>query len=1022
MRYGLTLATAFLILLGHAAIAQVSTSANLTIGVVPGITLSPTSLTYGSQLVGTTSVAQTTTFHNAATVAVVPTISITGTNSAEFSQSATCASPLPSGGNCTVSVTFTPSGAGTRMAALTISAPGGYTYTAGLSGTGTAVAPSITFTPNTLTFASQVVGTSSASKSLVARNGGNVTETISGISLTGSNPGDYSQTNNCPGSLAVNATCTINVTFTPTIAGTRTANVSVAANGGPYTAALSGTAAAAAPLVTFAPSSLTFASQTLNTSSPSQAVVATNAGNVAVVISGVTLTGSNPGDYSLAPAGTCSGTLAVAATCTVNVTFTPTVTGTRTASISVAGNGGPYTAALTGTGGGTFPLVVSSGVLKTQGGAPFLMVGDTPQSIMGKLPVCTAGNTFALCQNSADALPTQTMVAFFRDRAAHGFNTEQINIFCDTGFSCGTDAPTLADGVTHPFTGTLSGCVTGDQTCYDLATPNTAYFTAVDAMIQMAGKFNQNVLLTLGNPKCNGDGTRGAGFIGTLFKNNAVSSAKVTGFGTFIGTRYNAASFPNIVYQFGNDYLCYQTAADDNPAFAFMTAVKTADTNHLQTMQASFNLSTSLDNTTNNWAGLLSLNGAYTYYPPYDDITHARAQNLTKPAFVIESNYEGEDNLGCNTPSTSRDRKTLWWTFMSGGQGYIYGSQYSWPFAPGWNTASNIDTADVTQISYLYNFLNPLAWSTLVPDIGHTLVTAGFGTYANAPFTYGVPGGVCAVAGQNVADNTYVTSAKSSNGALALAYLPSNATITANMATLGTSATAVWYDPTKDPALGSSYTAICSPTGTNCASGSTTFKPSNQGLAAHTDGANDWVLKITATPVSGSSITGIALSNNSFTAPASDGTVVGSITVPGNNNSAATLSIIGTDAARFRLSSTTVPSNLLVNGTQSCNSSNCSVSLVATLAGATGSPFTQAETITGVGGGSATAYLSAASTILPVANGATSANTTTPHGSSAILTWDSSNAASCNATSGNFSTSGTSSGTLTVSPTANTTY
>ncbi len=545
-----------------------------------------------------------------------------------------------------------------------------------------------------------------------------------------------------------------------------------------------------------------------------------------------------------------------------------------------------------------YPLTVSGGVLKTQGGAPFLMLGDTPQSIMGKLPVCTAGNTFALCQNSNDALPTQTMVAWFRDRQQHGFNTEQINLFCDTGLNCATDAPTLADGVTHPFTGTLSGCVTGNQTCYDLATPNSAYFAVVDAMLSIAAKFGQNVLLTTGNPNCGG-----AGFIPALVNNQAAAPSKVTGFGTFLGTRYNSTAFPNIVWQFGNDYQCYQTLADDTPAFAFMTALKAADPGHLQTLQASFNLSTSLDNATHNWAGLLSLTGAYTYYPPYDDIAHARTQSLTQPPFVIESNYEGEDNLGCNTPSTFRDRKTLWWTFIGGGQGYIYGSHYSWQFATGWNTASNIDTADVTQINYLYNFLNPLSWSTLVPDTGHTAVTAGFGTYGTAPFAYGTPGGSCASAGLNVADNTYVTAAKTPTGTLTLAYLPYTSTgaVTVNMSVVGTNPTAVWYDPTKDPALGSSYTAICSPSGSVCPTGSTSFAPGTQGLSTHADGASDWVLKITGTALAGGTATAYLSAVNLETPSLNSGL---NTTIP--NGGTATLTWDSTGAASCTSSDFTV--------------------------------------------------------------------------------------------------------------------
>jgi len=102
--------------------------------------------------------------------------------------------------------------------------------------------PAISFSPASLSFGSQTVGTSSASQSIIATNVGNVTMPIT-ISLAGTNPGDYSQTNTSGGSLAPSASCTIHVTFTPTATGSRPATVKITdtGNGYIYQAALSGT-------------------------------------------------------------------------------------------------------------------------------------------------------------------------------------------------------------------------------------------------------------------------------------------------------------------------------------------------------------------------------------------------------------------------------------------------------------------------------------------------------------------------------------------------------------------------------------------------------------------------------------------------------------------------------------------------------------------------------------------------------------------------------------------------------------
>ena len=105
----------------------------------------------------------------------------------------------------------------------------------GSTGTG----PSASLSPTSLTFASQNLGTTSAAQAVTLTNSGPGTLSITSIAASG----DYAQTNNCGTSLAVNASCTINVTFTPTVAGTRTGTLTVTdnASNGSQTASLTGT-------------------------------------------------------------------------------------------------------------------------------------------------------------------------------------------------------------------------------------------------------------------------------------------------------------------------------------------------------------------------------------------------------------------------------------------------------------------------------------------------------------------------------------------------------------------------------------------------------------------------------------------------------------------------------------------------------------------------------------------------------------------------------------------------------------
>lgn len=311
--------------------------------------LSPTSLTYASQTVGTTSAAQSVTLSDVSGTALsITSIAITGTNSGDFAvSSTTCGSTLAGKSSCTISVTFTPTASGTRSAAVTVTDNGGGTsQSATLTGTGAGV--SLTISPSSLTYPVQVVGTSSTPQAVTLTNSSSSAVTITTVAVTGTNLKDFSQTNNCGSSLAANSSCTINVTFKPTTINTRTATLSVTDSGtnSPQTVSLKGIGTA----VSLSPASLTFAAQTVGTSSSPQAITLTNvSASGTVVISKLSITGSDSGDFS--ETNNC-GSIAPKGTCTINVTFKPTATGTRSASVSVADNGGgtPQTDALTGTG------------------------------------------------------------------------------------------------------------------------------------------------------------------------------------------------------------------------------------------------------------------------------------------------------------------------------------------------------------------------------------------------------------------------------------------------------------------------------------------------------------------------------------------------------------------------------------------------------------------------------------------------------------------------------------------------
>src|SRR5439155_1453625 len=108
----------------------------------PAVSLSPTSLNFGNQNVGTTSAPQTVTLSNIGTA----TLSITsigienGDYSSDFAETNNCGTSLAAGASCAINVTFKPTATGTRSAALTVTDNtnnhAGTNQTVSLTGTG----------------------------------------------------------------------------------------------------------------------------------------------------------------------------------------------------------------------------------------------------------------------------------------------------------------------------------------------------------------------------------------------------------------------------------------------------------------------------------------------------------------------------------------------------------------------------------------------------------------------------------------------------------------------------------------------------------------------------------------------------------------------------------------------------------------------------------------------------------------------------------------------------------------------
>jgi hypothetical protein len=202
--------------------------------------LSPVSLSFLTQAIGTTSAAMNVTLTNVGTTSfTITSIAVSGNNPGDFAQTHTCGSSLAAGSSCIISVTFKPTASGARSAALSVTDnAAGSPQHAALGGTGTTA----NLFPTSLNFGTVATGTTSPAKSVTLTNVGATAISIAGIVITGTNAGDFAQTHSCGSSLGPGATCSISITFKPAASGTRTATLSVSDNaaGSPQTVTLNG--------------------------------------------------------------------------------------------------------------------------------------------------------------------------------------------------------------------------------------------------------------------------------------------------------------------------------------------------------------------------------------------------------------------------------------------------------------------------------------------------------------------------------------------------------------------------------------------------------------------------------------------------------------------------------------------------------------------------------------------------------------------------------------------------------------
>jgi hypothetical protein len=436
-----------------------------------------------------------------------------------------------------------------------------------------------------------------------------------------------------------------------------------------------------------------------------------------------------------------------------------------------------------GSGFPAYPLKVSANgrYLTDQNNIPFLIVGDAPQA----LPVM---------------ISTSDAARYFDDRQAHGFNSMWINVLCAGPYfpDCRDDGSTY-DGI-RPFTAHLSEA--RDTAHYDLTKPDERYFSRVDQMLTLAASHGMVVFL---------DPIETGQWLYTM-RNNGPAACR--NYGAYLGKRYK--HFTNIVWLNGNDFRSWQDSSDDAVVRAVAEGIRSADPKQLQTLELNPPWGSSFDDRA--WIPIASVNSTYVYGPTYIQMLRSYDQRPVSPTYLVEAHYDLE-RVGNDYGTPQVLRRQEYWTMLSGGKGQLYGNAYTWTFMPGWQF--NLDTVGVTQLMIWHQFFSSLPWQDLVPDQTHTVVTEGFGGYGTIH--------------TRVSQSDYCTAARTADGSVVIAYMPTARKITVNMLSLKAPASARWFDPTTG-----TYATV--PGGPFANSGTRQYAPP----AKNGEGDSDWVLILNA--------------------------------------------------------------------------------------------------------------------------------------------------------------------------------
>ena len=334
--------------------------------------------------------------------------------------------------------------------------------------------------PASLSFAKQNIGTTSSSQQFTITNFGG---SPLNLAITPSN--GFVDTTTCPASLIAGSSCTVFVSFAPTVTGPASGSLTITDNSGNLGSqqVVTLTGFATKPVAYVVPGSLVFPAQVVNTVSAAQSVVLLNTGNGPMQVATVTATAP------FSQTNNCTVSIAPGAACTILISFTPTATGSAIGTLSITGNAGTQTVGLTGMGSSVASIVTVSPasllfpeqLLKTKSAKQLITIANTGATAVSNKGVTVTGD-FAESANCTSSLGAgrKCYITVTFTPIATGTRTGTLTINLSTGAQTVSLTGTGSNGSLpgalslSPSPLTFSGYTIGDNPSQTVTVTNTS--------------------------------------------------------------------------------------------------------------------------------------------------------------------------------------------------------------------------------------------------------------------------------------------------------------------------------------------------------------------------------------------------------------------------------------------------------------------------------------------------------------------------------------------------------------------